>query len=118
MAVLGIVALGGTDLGVDEMERTHELARTICSPDLADGDYIRTHAEGGNAFPATHSATFARALAEGTRRNARKSIGRRRVRGWCNKGHQMTAENTTPDRHCRTCKNAGKKARRALRSAA
>ncbi|MCU1451390.1 MAG: hypothetical protein JWP02_3560 [Acidimicrobiales bacterium] len=99
------------------MERTHELARTICSPDLADGDYIRTHVEGGTAFPATHSAHFARALGQGARETAKKSIGRRRVDGWCKKGHQMTPENTI-GRQCRRCKNDWKKHRRALGQAA
>jgi hypothetical protein len=117
MPVFGLVQLGDADPGVDEMERTHELARTICSPDLADGDYIRTHAEGGNAFPATHSAHFARALGEGARTAARKSIQRRRIKGWCAKGHQMTPENTI-GRQCRRCKNAWKQNRRALGHAA
>lgn len=116
MAVFGSVTLGGTDPGVDAMERTHDLARTIGAPDLTE-TFLKRDAEEGKAFPATHSASFARALGENARRAARRSVQRRRVKGWCGKGHQMTPDNMI-GRHCRTCKNAWKKARRALGKAA
>lgn len=116
MARVAFVGVGDTDPGIDEMERTHELARTIGAPDLTP-TFLKRDAENGKASPATHSARFARALGEGARRAAKKSISRRRVKGWCNKGHELTPDNTKR-RQCRLCENTRRRARRALGLAA
>lgn len=107
----GFIGLAIADDSIDAMARTHELHEEIGAPDLAP-DFLYFAAESGKHFPAWHSADYARALGEGVRRQARLSLSRRPVDGYCQHGHELTPENRI-GRHCRQCKNAWKRAARS-----
>lgn len=101
---------------VAEMFRTHETARELGAPDLAESKTFGRDLLSGKASEAT--LTRSSALARGMTRAAmaRKSLRARPVDGYFIRcGHQKSAENTYTDAkgvRCRECRNAWKRSNR------